>query len=150
LHNFSEDKPAGRKVVTGLLADGPIRFNRSAANALNHLTPRQIFGNQVCAAKTASVREQVANCDALFAALREFRNVPGDGIIDRKPAAFDLLRDGNRGHRFSRRKPQAQSARSHRDPGPAFANKEISGTLASNGNVNLRAEVQTLGDSAFD
>ena len=136
-------------MITGLLADRPISLNRGRANALDHFAPRQIFRDQVAAAKTASVREQMANRDPLFAVLRELRNVPGDRIIDRKGAAFDLLRDGDRGHRLSRRKPQAQRVRRHRDSGPALAEGEISGTLSRDGDVELRAEVQTLGDAPF-
>ena len=92
----------------------------------------------------------MANRNPLLAVLRELRNVPRDRIINRKPAAFDLLRDGDRGHRFSRRKPQAQCVRRHRDTGAALADGEFSDTLSRDGGVELCAEVQTLGDAGFD
>ena len=88
--------------------------------------------------------------DPLFATLRKFRNVFRNRIVDQKLAALGLLRDGDRRDWLPRRKPKTQRIRSHRHRSPAFPESKLASNFAPDRDIQLRAEVQSIGDAALN
>jgi hypothetical protein len=138
-NQFTQHHPAGNHLVARLLSRHPTLLQRRPADTRDHFVPRQTLSQLIRFPKPSGVRQQMTNGDGLLAALREFRQMLADRIIEAQPPTFHELPDGNRRDRFPRREPERQRVRSHHHARPRLAERDVGDHLATPRHIQLRA-----------